>query len=155
MALKVGDNAPDATVYIRPREPVQLSSYRGRPVVLMFFPLAFSGVCTKEMCSVAEDYSAYQNLGAEVIGISVDSPYVNTRFAESCNATFPIVSDFNREAIKAFDVVRADLGGLKDVAERAVFVIDRNGKIGYAWQGMHPGIFPPLEEVKAAVERLR
>jgi glutaredoxin-dependent peroxiredoxin len=151
MALKVGDRAPDATVFPKPREPVQLSHYTGKPVVLLFFPLAFSGVCTKEMCTVAEDYSAWTDLGAQVIGISVDSPWVNQKFAEACNATFPIVSDFNKEATAAYDVMRGDLGGLKGVSERAAFVIDRNGRIAYAWVGENPGIFPPLDEIKDAV----
>ena len=151
MALKVGDRAPDATVFQQPREPVQLSQYTGKPVVLLFFPLAFSGVCTKEMCTVAEDYSAWTDLGAQVIGISVDSPWVNQKFAEACNATFPIVSDFNKEATAAYDVMREDLGGLKGVSERAAFVIDRNGRITYAWVGENPGIFPPLDEIKEAV----
>jgi peroxiredoxin len=154
MALRVGERAPDATVFPRPREPVQLSQYTGKPVILLFFPLAFSGVCTKEMCTVAEDYSAYQELGAEVIGISIDSPWVNQKFAEACNATFPIVSDFNKEATIAYDVLREDLGGLKGVSERAAFVIDKNGRIAYAWVGENPGVFPPLEDIKAAVRAL-
>src|SRR5262245_4204003 len=133
MALKVGDRAPDATVFPKPKEPMQLSQYRDKPVVLLFFPLAFSGVCTKEMCTVAEDYSAWTELGAQVIGISVDSPWVNQKFAEACNATFPIVSDFNKEAATAYGVMREDLGGLKGVSERAAFVIDRSGRISYAW----------------------
>jgi peroxiredoxin len=153
MARQVGDIAPDATVFVRPREPVQLRSYQDQPLVLLFFPLAFSGVCTKEMCTVAEDYSAWENLGARVVGISVDSPYVNQKFKEACNAKFPIVSDFNREATIAYDVVRPDLGGLKDVSERAAFVIGRDGVIKYAWVGEHPGVFPPLEEIKEAVKR--
>jgi peroxiredoxin len=103
------------------------------------------------MCAVADDWSAWQALGANVIGISVDSPYVNVRFAEETKAPFPIVSDFNREASRAYDVLRPDLGGLKDVSERVVYVIDRAGTITYAWQGEHPGVFPPLDEVKAAV----
>jgi peroxiredoxin len=153
MALKVGAAAPAATVFRKPRDPVDLNSL-GRPLVLLFFPLAFSGTCTQEMCTVAEDYAAYAGLGAEVVGISVDSPYVNQAFAQSCKATFPIVSDFNREATRAYDVMRPDLGGLKDVSERAVFVIDRDGRIAYAWVGEHPGVFPPLDEVKAAVKSL-
>jgi peroxiredoxin len=154
MALKVGDPAPDATVFIRPRETVRLHDYKGKPTVLLFFPLAFSGVCTKEMCAMAEDYSQYQNLGAEIIGVSVDSPYANVKFAEECNATFPIVSDFNKEASEAYGVLREDLGGLKGVSERAAFVIDRNGVITYAWVGENPGIMPDLQEIKTAVERL-
>lgn len=154
MAKQVGDTAPDATVFVRPREPVQLRAYhQDQPLVLLFFPLAFSGVCTKEVCTVAEDYSAWENLGARVVGISVDSPYVNQKFMEACNAKFPIVSDFNREATIAYDVVRPDLGGLKDVSERAAFVIGRDGVIKYAWVGEHPGVFPPLEEIKEAVKR--
>jgi peroxiredoxin len=102
---------------------------------------------------VAEDYSAYEDLGAQVIGLSVDSPYVNVKFAEACNAKFPIASDFNREATEAYDVVRADLGGLKRVSERAAFVIGRDGRIVYAWVGLDPDVFPPLDQIKDAVKR--
>ena len=154
MALKVGDRAPDATVFQKPREPVQLSQFTGQPLVLLFFPLAFSGVCTKEICTVADDYSSWTDLGAQVIGISIDSPWVNQKFAEACNATFPIVSDFNKEATAAYDVMRADLGGLKGVSERAAFVVDRTGRIAYAWVGENPGVFPPLDEIKAAVQAI-
>ncbi|MGH7467486.1 MAG: redoxin domain-containing protein [Longimicrobiales bacterium] len=154
MTLKVGDTAPDATVFIRPREPVRLRDYRDRTTVLLFFPLAFSGVCTQEMCTMAEDYSRYRELGAEVLGISVDSPYVNVKFAEACNATFPIASDFNKEATAAYGVMRDDLGGLQGVSERAVFVIDRTGMITYAWVGEHPGVMPSFEAIQAAVAQV-
>ena len=155
MPLEVGGRAPDARVAIRPREWVSLGDWFGeRPVVLLFFPMAFSSTCTAEMCAVADDWSAWSELGATVLGISVDSPYVNVKFAEETKAPFPIVSDFNREAIRAWDVVRPDLGGLRDVAERVVYVIDRTGRIAYVWQGEHPGVFPPLDEVRAAVQRI-
>jgi peroxiredoxin len=140
-------------MFARPREPVHLRDYiDGNPVVLMFFPMAFSSVCTDEMCTTAGDYGAYREMGAQVIGISVDSPYTNVKFAESCGAPFPILSDFNREAIRAFDVVRPDLGGLQDVAERVVYVIDGEGVIRWVWQGEHPGVMPPFDEIKAAVK---
>ncbi len=152
MALAVGERAPNFRLQARPKEQITLAELnRDRTVVLLFFPLAFSSVCTQEMCAVAEDYSAYRELGAEVVGISVDSPYVNLKFAESCNASFPILSDFNKEAITAYGVMREDLSGLKGVAERAAFVIGRDGRIAYAWQGEHPGLMPPFEEIKAAV----
>jgi peroxiredoxin len=151
MPLKVGDSAPDATVYLKPRQPIRLHDYRGKTTVLLFFPLAFSGVCTNEMCAMAEDYSRYQELGVEVLGISVDSPYVNVKFAEACRAAFPIVSDFNREATRAYQVLRPDLGGLLDVSERAVFVIDPHGFIRYAWLAENPGVMPNFEEIRAAV----
>jgi len=156
MTIQTGQVAPDATLFMSPKETAQISDFRGRPVVLLFFPLAFSSVCTQEMCTMAEDYSVYSGLGAEVIGISVDSPYVNEKFAEACNATFPIASDFNREASRAFGVLRSTLGiGLRDVSERAAFVLDRDGRVVYAWVGENPGVMPPFEEIRAAVERLQ
>ena len=153
--LAVGELAPDATVFRKPREPMQLLESRGQPIVLLFFPLAFSGTCTKEMCTMAEDYSEYRDLGAEVLGISVDSPWVNEKFAEACKATFPIVSDFNKEATLAYDVMREDLGGLKQVSERAVFVIGKDGLIAYTWMGENPSVFPDFPAIREAVDRVK
>lgn len=156
MPLPVGADAPDPLVFPKPREPVRLRELaRGEPLVLLFFPLAFSSTCTREMCEVAEDHAAYQELGARVVGVSVDSPYVNLRFAEECGASYAIVSDFNREASRGFEVLREDLGGLKDVSERAAFVLDRTWRVVYVWQGEHPGVYPPLEEIKDAVRALQ
>jgi glutaredoxin-dependent peroxiredoxin len=151
VALEVGTRAPGARVAVRPREWVDLRDYFGDgPVVLLFFPMAFSSTCTDEMCAVAETWSEWAGIGARVFGLSVDSPYVNTKFAESTAAPFPILSDFNREAGRAYDVIRPDLGGLRDVTDRVVFVVDREGTIVYVWQGEHPGVNPPLDEVRAA-----
>jgi peroxiredoxin len=151
MAARIGDAAPDATVFRYPRDPVKLSEFRGRKHVLLFFPLAFSSTCTAEMCTMAEDYSDYEELGVTVIGLSVDSPYTNQKFAESCNATFPILSDFNKEAAEAYGVLRPALGGLKGVSDRAAFVVDEEGRITYAWVGENPGVMPSFEEIRAAV----
>jgi glutaredoxin-dependent peroxiredoxin len=153
MPLQVGERAPDFTLYNKPKEPVSLQDYAGRPVVLLFFPLAFSSVCTQEICGVAEDYGLYEQLGAQVLGISVDSPYVNQKFAEACNARFPVLSDFNREAIVAYDVVRDDLNGLKQVANRAAYVIGRDGRIVYVWLSENPGVLPPFREIREAARR--
>lgn len=154
--LEIGASAPDATVFVRPREPVQLKQLQGGgPLVILFFPLAFSGVCTEEMCTVAEDWEAYRDLEAKIVGVSVDSPYVTQKFAEACGASFPILSDFNREAIHAYDVERADLGGLRSVAERAVYIVDADGRIAWRWQGEHPGVMPPFDEIKGALKKLK
>lgn len=150
MSVQVGEKAPDATVFRFPREPVRLSELAGRKHVILFFPLAFTSVCTQEMCALADDYSQYRELGADVIGLSVDSPYVNQKFAESCNATFPILSDFNKEATIAYGVLRAGLGELKGVSERAAFVID-DGIVRYAWVGEHPGVMPDFTAIKNAL----
>ena len=156
MALDVGSEAPDATVFAGEAEPVHLKELQGGdPLILLFFPLAYSDVCTAEMCTVAEDLGSYVDLGVKVVGLSVDSPHVTRRFAADCRATFPILSDFNREAIRAYDVVRPDHGGLKDVAERVVYVIDGSGRVAWVWQGEHPGVMPPFAEIKAAAKRAR
>jgi peroxiredoxin len=150
--LETGARAPDVRVAIREGEWVQLSDLlAGRPGVVLFFPFAFSGICTEELCAVAEDWAAWSALGAAVVAISVDSPHVSERFAEVTGASFPIVSDFNREAIRAYGVVRSDIAGLKEVAERAVFVIGGDGIVVWTWQGEHPGVLPPLDEVRRIV----
>jgi len=151
MPLKAGDPAPDAVVFKFPRDPVHLSEYNGRKHVILFFPLAFSSTCTREMCALAEDFTAYNDLGAHVIGLSVDSPYTNQKFAESCGAAFPILSDFNKEAAIAYDVLRPALGELRGVSERAAFVVDEGGVIRYAWVGENLGLLPDFEAIKAAL----
>lgn len=152
MPLPVGAPAPDFELPLRPGEaPLRLADYRGqKSVVLLFFPQAFSNVCTEEICSVAEGYSAWKKLDAEVIGISVDSPFVNQRFALECNAPFPIVSDFNKETIAAYGVTCENYYGLKGVARRSVFVIDPEGRIVYSWMTENSSILPDLHEVKEA-----
>lgn len=154
MALPVGTEAPEFELPLKPGEaPLRLEDYRGeKVVVLLFFPLAFSSVCTDEMCSVAEDYGRWKEMGAEVIGISVDSPFANQKFAEECGATFPIVSDFNREAAKAYDVLNEDYYGLQGVAYRSAFVVARDGTIVYAWETEDASVMPAFEEILKAVE---
>ncbi len=154
MPLQVGDLAPDFTLYVHPRELVSLHDYAGQPVVLLFFPLAFSSTCTTEIGAMAEDYSLYRSLGCEVIGLSVDSPFVSERFAEECNAHFPILSDFNREVGPAYDVMAEDVLGLKGVHNRAAFVLDREHRVVYAWMNENPNVLPPFARIKAAVRAM-
>lgn len=152
MALEPGATAPDFTLTRDDaRTTVTLSDHLGDgPVVLLFYPLAFSSTCTEELCTVAEDYGGYERIGATVFALSVDSPYVNARFAEACGARFPFLSDFNRTASRDYGVLRDRLGELEGVSERAAFVIDPDGTIVYSWVGEHPGVFPPLDEIRAA-----
>ena len=154
MPLPVGAPAPDFALPVKPKgDPLRLADYQGEYiVVLMFFPLAFSSTCTEQMCTVADNYSAWQDLDATVIGISIDSPWTNQNFAEDCGATFPIASDFNKDVSAAYDALYDDLGGLKGVTRRVVYVIDRSGTIVYAWEGEHPGVMPGFDEIMAAVE---
>ena len=154
MALDVGAIAPDFELPLKIGEPpIRLSDYRdGKPVVLLFFPLAFSSVCTAEMCTVAENYSSWQGLDVEVIGISVDSPFVNQKFAEDCNAAFPIVSDFNKSASEAYGVLYDEFVGLKGVSKRAAFVVDKDGRIRYAWVSDDPKVTPDFDAIMAVLD---
>jgi len=153
MPLSPGDDAPDFELPRAPGEPpVRLSDHRGRPVVLLFFPLAFSSVCTEEVCTMAERYDRYLELGAEVIGISVDSPFVPRSFAEECGADFPILSDFNREAVDAYGIRNDDFFGLEGVADRSAFVVDGDGTIVYAWSSEDASLLPDFEAIRGAVE---
>jgi glutaredoxin-dependent peroxiredoxin len=158
MPLKIGDSAPELTLVAHDMETISLSSYRGsRPVVLLFFPLAFTSTCTEELCTVGDDLDSFGELDAQVLAISVDSPFVLQRFRDECRAEFPFLSDFNREAATAFEVLRRDpLGpGLFGVADRAVFVVAQDGTIAYVWHSTNPGLLPPLDEVKGALRSLR
>lgn len=153
MALDPGAEAPDVILTQNDsRTTVSLRDYQGGgPLVILFYPMAFSSTCTEELCTVADDYSAYDELGATVVAISVDSPYVSARFAAECGASFPFLSDFNRTAARAYDVLRPTMGELEGVSERAAFVVDAHGVVRYSWVGEHPGVFPPLDEIKEAV----
>lgn len=151
--LAVGSIAPDFELQRKIGEPpFKLSASRGESsVVVLFFPLAFSGVCTTEMCQVAEDYSRWQELGAEVVGISVDSPLVNHRFSEATGATFPILSDFNKQTITDYGVRNDDFFGLQGVANRSAFVIDPEGIVRYAWTSEDASVLPDFEAIKEAL----
>lgn len=155
MALTAGDAAPGFALPLKPGEaPLRLDDYRGeKPVVLLFFPLAFSETCTNEVRLVAEDYRSWRDLDAEVIGISVDSPFVNQKFAEETGAPFPILSDFNRTATDAYGVRDDDFYGLEGVSKRAAFVVDRQGEIAYAWCSDDASVLPPFDEIRRAVRR--
>ncbi len=152
MPLQPGTPAPDLTLPVAPGEPpVSLSAFRGRPVVVAFFPLAFSSVCTDELCALRDAGPEWDSLGAQVLAVSVDSIFVNGRFAAETGAGFPILSDFNREAVTAWGVRNDDYFGMRGVAIRSVFVVDPEGRIAYAWTEPEDGTLPDLEAVKAAV----
>jgi peroxiredoxin len=156
VGLKVGSTAPDFSLAPGPGpDRVTLAEFAGQPVVLLFFPLAFSGVCTDELCRIAEDWAKWSAVGARVFGISVDSPFVNAKFARETGVPFPLLSDFNREAGRAYDVLYEDYFGMKGVAKRSAFVVDRDGRIAYAWVSDDSDVLPPFDELRGAVRRLR
>ena len=129
MAAETGSTAPDFTLPNQDREPVTLSKQRGRPTVLAFFPAAFSSVCQKELCTFRDALSQLNKLNAQVYGISVDTFFSLKAFADQQHLTFPLLSDFNKQVIRDYGVFNEDMIGLKGIAKRAVFVLDKNGVI--------------------------
>lgn len=156
MALSVGDPAPDFALPLKPGEaPLRLSDYQGeKPVVLLFFPLAFSPRCSDEFQAASEAYEDWKALGAEVIGVSADSPFVTQKFAAECGAPFPIVSDFNRSAINDFGVLNEDFFGLEGVAYRSAFVLDREGTVAYSWVSEDASKLPPFDQIREALDKV-
>lgn len=151
---EVGTQAPGFTLKATGPEQVSLSDYRGKNVVLLFFPFAFSPVCTEELCGVRDGLSQFQELDAQVLAISVDSPYTLKAFAEAEQLTFPLLSDFNKEVAPAYGAYYEELAGLKGVAKRAAFVIDREGIIRYKWVSDVPTNLPDLEAIQATLRVL-
>src|SRR4051812_47608541 len=124
----VGSTAPAFTLFDNARKPVSLESFRGSKVVLAFFPAAFTGVCEKELCTFRDSLAELNGLNAKVVGISVDAPFSNNGFATKNALTFPILSDYTRATVTAYDVALNDFAGLPGytAAKRAVFIVDEN-----------------------------
>jgi glutaredoxin-dependent peroxiredoxin len=132
MAVQVGNKAPDFTLVNQNRENVTLSQELTKGnVVLAFFPAAFSGTCTKEMCSFRDTMSGLKSLNASVLGISTDTFFALKAWHDQERLGFPLLSDYNKDVIKAYDVMNPDMIGLKNIAKRAVFVIDKGGVVRY------------------------
>jgi peroxiredoxin len=129
MSVDVGSTAPDFTLTNHDRQPVTLSAQRGKPVVLAFFPAAFSSVCTKELCTFRDSIARLGNLKAQVYGISVDTFFTLKAFRDHEKLSFPLLSDFNKQVIRDYGVFNEDMIGLKGIAKRAVFVLDKDGVV--------------------------
>ncbi len=157
MPIKVGDQAPDFTLYNTEKQEVSLKDLRSKSnVVLLFFPLAFTGVCTKELCSARDDISKYQKLNATVVAVSVDSIFTLGKFREEQKLPFDLLSDFNKEISKKYDSLYDEFPafGLKGVTKRSAFVIDKQGIIKYAEILDDPGNVPDFNQIKQTLEQI-
>jgi len=154
MPLDIGQQVPDVPLVGPDRKTVQLSAFLGRPTVLVFFPGAFTGVCTKEACTIRDSMARFAGVNGQVIGISVDSPFAQKAFADAHQLNFTFLSDFNRHAVKAFGIEDPHFAGgaLPGVAKRSVFVLDRGGTVRYRWVSDNPGVEPNYDEVAEAVK---
>jgi peroxiredoxin len=158
MAIAVGAKAPDFN--LKSKQPaglvdVKLSNNFGKKnTVVLFFPLAFTGVCTTEMCDITAGLSAYSGLNADVLGISVDSPFAQEAWAQKEKIGITLVSDLNKTTTKAYDVLFPMLAGVGDTSARAAFVIDKHGVVQYSEQTPTPKDLPNFTAVKAALTKL-
>lgn len=156
MAVEVGKRVPEVTLVSGERKAVKLSELLGKPTVLVFFPGAFTGVCTKELCTFRDGMAKFNEMKAQVLAISVDSPFAQKAFAEQNKLNFTLLSDFRREAVRTFGIEDPNFinGLLPGVAKRSVFALDKNGIVAYRWVSDNPGIEPNYQEVEAAVRKL-
>ena len=158
MALSVGSKAPDFTLKSKQASglvDVKLSSNFGnKNTVLLFFPLAFTGVCTKEMCEISAGMNAYKGMNADVIGVSVDSPFAQEAWAQKEKISITLASDLNKTTAKNYETLLDDLIGLGSVSARAAFVIDKNGVIQYSEQTPTPKDLPNFDAIKAKLASL-
>ena len=149
----LGNPAPDFTLHDTGRELVSLGSLRGRKVVLVFFPAAFTGVCEKEICTFQSSLAAFNDLNAQVLAICVDAPFANGGFAAKTGAEFPILSDYTRSTVQAYGVALDGFGGMPGyvASQRAVFIVDEAGTVSYEWIAPNPGVEPDYDAVQAAL----
>ena len=154
MSVDVGSKAPDFILMNQDRQPVTLSGQHGHTVVLAFFPAAFSSVCTKELCTFRDDLGRLNDANAQVYGISVDTFFALKAFQTDQQLTFSLLSDFNKQVIRDYGVFNEDMIGLKGIAKRAVFVIDKDGIVRYREILEDARNEPDYQKLLAAVSQL-
>jgi peroxiredoxin len=151
----VGDRAPEFSLYDSEKKMRNSSEFlvKGRRTIIAFYPGAFTGVCTQEMCTFRDMYSELQKLNGVLVGISVDAPFAQKAFAEKNGLTFPLLCDFKHETIKKYGVVWKNLSGVEgyESANRAIFIVDDSGKVLFKWVADNPGQLPDFEAVKKAL----
>jgi len=153
MGLQIGDSAPDFKLFSSDLKEVALADYKGQKLVLQFFPMAFTGVCTTQLCTMRDSFGFYEGMNAAVLGISVDSPFTLAKFKEEQFYQFPLLSDFNKEMSTAYAAIYEEFAfKLKGVSKRSAFVIDEEGKIVYAEVLESAGDLPDFNAIKAILE---
>lgn len=149
MKIEVGDTAPDFTLYSSEKKQITLSDQKGQSIVLLFFPLAFTDTCTKELCSVRDNISWYNSVNAKVFGISVDALHTLAKFKEDQQLNFTLLSDFNKDVSRLYNTIYELFGyNMKGVAKRSAFVIDKDGVIKYAEVLENAGEIPDFSKIQ-------
>jgi len=156
MAAEVGQKAPDFELFDANKQPTKLSDSKGKNVVLAFYPGAFTGVCTTEMCTFRDRFDSFNSMNAQVFGISVDVFFSQKVFSDTNNLNFPLLSDYTRETVTAYGTALPNFAGMEGytASQRAVFVIDKEGVIRFKWMGENPGVEPDYDEIQRQVDQL-
>ena len=156
MAAEVGQKAPDFELFDANKQPTKLSDSKGKNVVLAFYPGAFTGVCTTEMCTFRDRFDSFNSMNAQVFGISVDVFFSQKVFSDTNNLNFPLLSDYTRETVNAYGIALPNFAGMEGytASQRAVFVIDKEGVIRFKWVGENPGVEPDYDEIQRQVDQL-
>jgi peroxiredoxin len=155
MSIQVGQKAPDFKLFNTEKKEISLSDYKGKNLVILFFPLAFTGVCTAELCNIRDNYNVYNSLNTEVVGISIDSLFSLERFKKDQTYNFDLLSDFNKTVATAYNSLYETFAfGMTGVTKRSAFVIDKNGIIQYAEILEDAGKQPNFDAIKACLEGL-
>ncbi len=156
MPLEIGQQAPDFTLFDSDKKEITLSELKGQPVLLLFFPLAFTSTCTTELCSVRDNIGWYNNLNAKVFGISVDALHTLAKYKEDQQLNFTLLSDFNKDVSRLYESIYEQFGyNMKGVSKRSAFVIDKEGIIQYAEVLENAGEIPDFEKIKACLEKIQ
>ena len=152
----LNETAPDFNLKNTDKNDIALSSYKGKTVVLAFYPGAFTGVCDTEMCTLRDSMNSFNDLNTTVLGISVDSPWANAEFAKKYEIKFDLLSDYSRDVSKAYNMIFNGLGGLEgyECSNRGVIIIDGQGLIQYRWVAENPGVEPNYSEIIEKVKSL-
>jgi peroxiredoxin len=155
MSLSAGTKAPDFKLFNSEKKEVSLSDFKGKNLIIQFFPAAFTGVCTAQMCSSRDELSLYNGMNASVVGVSVDMPFTLGEFKAKNSINFDLLSDFNKDFIKAYDMYLENFAlGMKGVAKRGVVLIDKEGVVQYVEVTPSPGDQVNFEALKAALAKL-
>ena len=155
MAIEIGQTAPAFTLHASDKNKVSLADYKGKNVLLLFFPQSFTGVCTAELCNLRDNIAVYNNANAQVFGISVDSVFTLAKFKEEQHLNFPLLSDFNKETSTAYDTLYTDwILDMKGVSKRSAFVIDKEGIVRYAEVLESAGDQPDFEAIQQILATL-
>jgi peroxiredoxin len=155
MSIQLGQPAPLFSLHDTEKNVVNLADLKGKNVLLLFFPMAFTGVCTTELCNVRDNIALYNNANAVVLGISVDSPFTLAKFKAEQNLNFSLLSDFNKEVSTTYGCLYTEfIGWMKGVSKRSAFIIDKEGIVQYAEVLESAGDLPNFEAINAKLQTL-